>query len=124
MKTTKIILSVLLVSFCLVSYSQSTSTNAKTSDYFVQISHTPDQCLNDLMDMKTKGDAYLTKFEFGCNSGDHTGYAFLSGKSEDDVRMMLPKDEQATAKIKKVDKFTADQIEKIHKSHATSDVKK
>jgi hypothetical protein len=29
---------------------------------------------------------------------------------------MLPADEQATAKIRKVDKFTSGQIEKIHKS--------
>jgi hypothetical protein len=28
---------------------------------------------------------------------------------------MLPKDEQASAKIQKVDKFTSEQIEKLHK---------
>jgi hypothetical protein len=49
-------------------------------------------------------------------SGDHTAYGFLEGKSEADVKLMLPKDVQETAKIEKVDKFTADQIEKIHKS--------
>jgi len=65
--------------------------------------------------MKGKGDAFLSKFEFGCMSGDHTAYAFLTGKSEDDVRQMLPKDEQASAKIQKVDKFTSEQIEKLHK---------
>ena len=124
MKTIKIITSVFLLSFCLMSYSQSTTSSTKTNVYFVQMSHTPEQCLNDLMDMKTKGDTYLSKFVFGCNSGDHTGYAFLNGKSEDDVRMMLPKDEQESAKIKKVDKFTAAQIEQIHKGHMTSDVKK
>ena len=117
-------LSVFLVSFCLVSYSQSTSTSSKTNVYYVQVKHTPEQCMNLLMDMKSKGDAFLSKFEFGCMSGDHTGYAFLSGKSEEDVKQMLPKDEQSMAKIQKVDKFTADQIEQIHKSHMTSDVKK
>jgi hypothetical protein len=65
--------------------------------------------------MKGKGDAFLSKFEFGCMSGDHTAYAFLTGKSEDDVRQMLPKDEQASANIQKVDKFTSEQIEKLHK---------
>jgi hypothetical protein len=48
-------------------------------------------------------------------SGDHSAYAFLTGKSEDDVRQMLPKDEQASANIQKVDKFTSEQIEKLHK---------
>ena len=48
-------------------------------------------------------------------AGDHTAYAFLEGKSEADVRASLPKDLQANAKIQKVDKFTPDQIEKLHK---------
>jgi hypothetical protein len=124
MKTIKIITSVFLLSFCLVSYSQSTTSSTKSNVYYVQVNHKPDQCLNDLLEMKTKGDAYLSNFEFGCMSGDHTGYAFLNGSSEADVRMMLPKDEQASAKIKKVDKFTSAQIEEIHKNHMTSDVKK
>jgi hypothetical protein len=124
MKTIKIITSVFLLSFCLVSYSQTTASSTKTNVYYVQVPHTPDQCVNLLMDMKSKGDAFLSKFEFGCMSGDHTGYAFLSGKSEADVRQMLPKDEQTLAKIQKVDKFTAAQIEQIHKSHMTSETKK
>jgi len=68
-----------------------------------------------LADLKSKGDPFLSKFEFGCMSGDHTAYAFLEGKSEADVRALLPKDLQAGAKIQKVDKFTSDQIDKMHK---------
>jgi hypothetical protein len=124
MKTIKIITTVFLLSFCLMSYSQSTTASNKTNVYYVQVSHTPEQCTNLLMDIKSKGDSFLSKFEFGCMSGDHTAYAFLTGKSEADIRKMLPKDQQSMAKIQKVDKFTADQIEQIHKSHMTSDVKK
>lgn len=65
--------------------------------------------------MKSKGDLYLSKFEFGCMSGDHTGYAFLTGTSEENVRQILPKDVQSNAKIQKVDKFNSAQIEKFHK---------
>jgi hypothetical protein len=118
MKTLKIFTSLFLLSFCLVSYSQSTASNAKTNVYYVQVTHTPEQCLNMLTDMKSKGDTFLSKFEFGCMSGDHTAYGFLSGKSEADVRQMIPKDEQSTAKIQKVDKFTSAQIAELHKSHA------
>lgn len=115
MKTLKIISTAFLLSLCLVSFSQSTSAGAKANVYFVLTTHTPEQCLKTLDDMKGKGDAFLSKFEFGCMSGDHTAYAFLEGKSEEDVRQMLPKDVQATAKIQKVDKFTPDQIEKLQK---------
>jgi hypothetical protein len=116
MKTIKVISTAFLLSLCLVSFSQSTPASAKTNVYFVLTTHTQEQCLKTLDDMKGKGDAFLSKFEFGCMSGDHTAYAFLEGKSEEDVRQMLPKDAQATAKIQKVDKFTPDQIEKLHKS--------
>ena len=117
MKTLRVISSLLLFSLCLVSFGQSApATDAtKTNVYFVQAPHTPDQCVTTLNDMKGKGDQFLSKFEFGCMSGDHTAYAFLEGKSEADVRASLPKDLQANAKIEKVNKFTADQVEKLHK---------
>ncbi len=118
MKTIKVLIPVFLMCLSLVSYSQATSTNStKKNVYYVQAPHTPEQCMANLTEMKTKGDAYLSKFEFGCMSGDHTAYAFLEGTSVDNVRQMLPKEEQATAKIEKVDRFTADQIEAMHKEH-------
>jgi hypothetical protein len=117
MKTVKILATVFLLSLCFVSFSQSTKTSTQKSVYFVQTSHTPEQCLNTLTEIKSKGDAFLSKFEFGCMSGNHTGYAFLEGTSEENVRMMLPKDAQATADIKKVGKFTSAQIEQLHKDH-------
>lgn len=124
MKTLKIISSVFLMSLCIVSFSQTTPAGAKAGHYYVQTSHTQEQCLNTLVDIKSKGDPFLSKFEFGCMSGDHTAYAFLDGKSEADVRMMLPKDAQTNAKIQKVDKFTGDQIEKLHKDKTSAPVKK
>jgi hypothetical protein len=115
MKTLRVISSFALLMVCMVSFGQTAATATKANVYYVSASHTPEQCLKSLDDMKGKGDAFLSKFEFGCMSGDHTAYAFLTGKSEDDVRQMLPKDVQATAKIQKVDKFTPEQIEKLHK---------
>ena len=118
MKTLKVLTSVVLLSLCMVSFSQSTKSGSNTNLYFVQTTHTPEQCLNTLTDMKTKGDAFLAKFEFVCMSGNHTAYAFLQGSSEESVKQMLPKEIQANAKILKVDKFTAAQIENLHKEHA------
>jgi len=117
MKTLKVLSSLFLLSICLMSFGQSAPAKAgdKTSMYLVQIKHTPEQCVTTLNGVKSKGDAFLSKFEWGCMQGDHTAYAFLEGKSEEDVKMMLPKDVQALAKIEKVDKFTPEQIEKIHK---------
>jgi hypothetical protein len=124
MKTLRFITSAFLFTLCLISFGQTAPASAKMNVYFVQAPHTPEQCIANLTDTKAKGDAFLAKFEFGCMSGDHTAYAFLEGKSVEDVRMMLPKEVQANAKIQKVDKFTADQIEKLHKSKTDAGMKK
>jgi hypothetical protein len=117
MKTIKIVLAILLIGTGSV-LAQKTKTvtkeTAKENSYFVQVPHTHEQCLNMLNDMKGKGDAYLSKFWFGCMSGDHTAYGVLKGTSEEDVRKMLPKDEQANARIEKVDKFSIAQLDKMH----------
>ena len=123
MKTLKFISTAFLLLLCTVSFSQSSSPAAKSNVYLVSLPHTPEQCLKTLTDVKSKGDPFLAKFQWGCMSGDHTAYAFLEGKSESDVREMLPKDTQANAKILKVDKFTSEQIEKIHKDKMSGDKK-
>jgi hypothetical protein len=125
MKTLKFISSAILLMICLGSFSQTTPAgNSKKNVYLVSTTHKPEECLNNLTEFKGKGDAFLSKFEFGCMSGDHTAYAFLEGASESDVRQMLPKEAQANAKIQKVDKFTVDQIEKIHQDKANASPKK
>ncbi len=118
MKTLRIMTIVILLSVAGSAVAQNTkSTDAKKQTFFVQVPHTPEQCVNAMTDMKSKGDATLSKFEWGCMSGDHTAYAFIDGESEAGVRAMLPTNEQKAAKITKVNKLTAAQIEKIHKDH-------
>jgi len=99
------------------AFSQCATSVTKSQTYLVKIPHTPEQCLASLDNMKTKGDAFLSKFEFGCMDGDHTAYAFINGTSADNVTKMLPESEQKTAKVTKVNKMTAADIEKIHKEH-------
>lgn len=116
MKTLKLIIAIIMI--CSVSslMAQTKKPAAeKMNYYFVMAPHTPSQCMNSLTDMKDKGEQFLSKFYFGCHSGDHTGYAILQGTSEDAVRKMLPKGQSDGAKIMKVDKMTVADIEKMHK---------
>lgn len=107
----------LILLFCSGSSiaQQMSKPASKNNHYFIQSPHSQEQCMNVMTEMKGKGDKYLSKFSFGCMSGDHTAYAFVDAPSEDAARMMLPKDVQQDAKIVKVDRFTAAQIEKMHK---------
>ena len=86
-----------------------------SSTYYVAIPHKVEQCMKLMEGMGAKGDAYLSKFKFGCMSGDHTAYGFVKGSSVDEVRKTLPENVQASAKIEKVDAFTAQQIKDLHK---------
>ena len=88
------------------------------SDFFVQIPHTKEQCMQAMDEMKSKGDELLSKFEYGCASGDHTAYGFLKGKSVESVKSMLPAAEMANARVVKVQKLTTADIEKMHKDHS------
>jgi len=121
MKTLKMLMLIFMIGMFGSTFAQSTKpaakAEAKKSTYFVQVPHTKEQCMSALVEMKDKGDAVLSKFEYGCMSGDHTAYGFLEGSSEDAVRLILPADEQKDARIVKVNKFTAAEIEKMHKEH-------
>lgn len=92
-------------------------TAVKNNTYFVRAPHTEDQCMKLLDQVNAKGDKYLSQFKYGCNSGDHASYAFIEALSEDAARKVLLKELQATAKIEKVDTFTAKQIEDLHKTY-------
>jgi hypothetical protein len=117
MKTLRFLTIAILIGIAGSAFAQSSTSASKSQTYSVTVPHTPEQCLNTLDDMKSKGDAFLSKFEFGCMDGDHTAYAFIEGTSPETVRKMLPENEQKAAKITKVNKMTAAQIEKIHKEH-------
>jgi len=91
-------------------------TAAMNRTFFVKAPHTVEQCMHVLDETKEKGEDYLSKFKFGCMSGDHAFYSFIEASSEEDVRRMLPKDLQATAMIEKVDTFTPKQIEEMHRT--------
>jgi hypothetical protein len=92
-------------------------TAVRNNTYFVSSPHSVDQCMNLLDKAKEKGDSYLSKFKFGCMSGDHTSYTFVEAPSEEAARKILLTELQATAKIEKVDVFTSKQIEDLHKTY-------
>ena len=94
---------------------EETREAAGMNTYFVSAAHTPEQCMTVMEDMKTKGDKGLSKFKWGCESGDHTTYAFVQAASADEARNMLPMSVQTNAKVVKVNSYTTKQMENMHK---------
>jgi hypothetical protein len=81
--------------------------------YMVEVKHTPEECLKTLDEINAKSSALLSKFEWGCMSGDHTGYGIVEAESEAAVKAMLPSS-MADAHIVKLNKFTPQQIKAFH----------
>ena len=90
------------------------NNDKKNESYFVKIPHTKEECLNSLDEMKSKGSEFLSKFNFGCSAGDHTAYAIFEGKTESEIKNMLPSNLRPKAIVTKVGKYTPQEIEEMH----------
>ena len=82
--------------------------------YLVESPHTKDECVKELDEQLAKGRDTLNKFYWGCGKGDHTGYAIVDARNEDEVRNLVPGFAQKKAKIVEISQFTPDQIRSFH----------
>lgn len=114
MKTWNVFVVIALISVS-TAFGQQKGQN-KNQKYHVMASHTKEECLNTLNETKTKGNNLLSKLEWGCKWGDHAAYGFLEGADEAAIKRMMPTAMQEKAKINRVDKFSAEEIEKMHAS--------
>lgn len=64
--------------------------------------------------MAAKDKVLLAKMDWGCMSGDHTGYVIVQAADEKAALAKLPEANRATATAEMVTKFTPEQIKKIH----------
>lgn len=84
--------------------------------FLVESPHTKEECLEALDELKDENPKLLDKMEFGCMSGEHTGWATVEAGSESEVRQMIPKVVREKAHIVEVNKITPEQIESFHQS--------
>jgi hypothetical protein len=128
MKRNQMIKTLALVSFLSVALLLTTSVmagdyGAKTtaakdsgkSMYFIEVTHTPEQCLKTLDEVKDMGKDKLMKWEWGCMSGNHTGYLMVEANNQAEALNWVPMDERSSAKVIKLNKFSMDQIAEFHK---------
>jgi hypothetical protein len=82
--------------------------------YIVESRHTPEECLTALDTVLDRSPELLDKLEWGCNTGEHIGWAFLEGNSESDIRGMVPPPLLDKTRIVEVNKYTPDEIRSFH----------
>ncbi|HBG46274.1 MAG TPA: hypothetical protein DDW94_04700 [Deltaproteobacteria bacterium] len=82
--------------------------------YLIESHHTKEECLRELDEVLAKGKDTLNKFYWGCGKGDHTGYAIVDARTENEVRDLIPEFAQRKAKIIELSQFSPDQIKSLH----------
>jgi hypothetical protein len=89
---------------------------AAVTQYLVIAPHNPDQCLAslDAVEAMPNGAQELAQWDWGCMSGDHTGYLIVAAASPDDALQHVPRAERATARVVKLNKFTPAEIKSFH----------
>ncbi len=96
-------------------HSKSSSSSAATpTQYLIVVPHTPEECLNALDETKAMGADKLARWDWGCAFGDHTAYIIVDAKSEAEALALVPPSERGKAKLTKLTKVTAAQIEAFH----------
>jgi hypothetical protein len=82
--------------------------------YFISSPHTKEECLAALDAIAGRGADHLNQWYFGCQAGDHTGYALIQAESENEARDNIPDNLRNKARIAKVDQYTQQQIRQFH----------
>jgi hypothetical protein len=82
-------------------------------EYLVTVPHTAAECVNVLEDFRS--NSALSKFEFGCKSGDHTAYRMVSARSAEEALALVPPKERSRAKAVELHKFTIEELGQLHK---------
>ena len=94
---------------------------AMTYRYLVISPHTPEECIKALDEISAEGTATLAKF--GCKAGDHTGYAMVMAKTDEEALSIVPESIRGEAKAIKLNKFTMADIKTAHASMMSEEKK-
>lgn len=86
--------------------------------YFIESLHTPEECLRALDEVLAKSPAVLDKYEWGCMGGDHTGYAIIEARSEQEAVGIVPAFLREKARVVKLNRFAPEQFRQFHKKSA------
>jgi hypothetical protein len=92
-----------------------TASSAGASVYLIEVSHTPEECLNALDEVKAEGANKLNQWNWGCKYGNHTGYLMVKAANETEALSNVPAAERDKAKVLPLGKFTVEEIAAFHK---------
>ncbi len=94
---------------------QSRPGTSGASQYLVEVSHTPETCLEALDETREMGREKLNQWSWGCSDDDHTGYLLLNARSKEEALQNVPPSQRHEAKVVELKKYSVEEIESFHK---------
>ncbi len=86
-------------------------------NYLIKFSYTPGPCIAALDKISDDSPEILNNIDWGCKSGDHTGYMIVNSKNEVDALQMVPASLRMEAKVEQLNKFSMADIKALHQKH-------
>jgi hypothetical protein len=82
--------------------------------YLIETPHSAQDCLALVQQVYAMG--YLHNFDWGCKSGEHCGWIIIEAEDETMARLAVPPLVRAKARVIRLTRFDAAQIEGMHKN--------
>lgn len=80
--------------------------------YIIESPHSAHDC-NRVME-QTINMGYITHYDWGCESGIHTGWVIIEAENEDEALLSVPSFVRHEVKAVRLNKFSPDMFEKKH----------
>lgn len=81
--------------------------------FVIESPHTAEECLTVLDESLDQG--VIENFVFGCKTGDHTAWAYVTADSKEEALENVPEVIRDKAYAYEVGKFSEEEIEAAHK---------
>jgi len=80
--------------------------------YLIETTHTDEECLGLLDQVLAMG--YLHNFDWGCEDGDHTGWAIIEVDDREQAMLAVPAMVRSKARVVRLNKFTDEDVQRLH----------
>jgi hypothetical protein len=115
MKKLWIIITFFVFLLTLAVFAGDKSKKGDKTAYLIEMKHTKSECLKALDEINDNNKDLLSKINWGCLEGNHTGYLIVDASTEKEATKEIPKPAKERTTVYKLSKFTPEQIANYHK---------
>jgi hypothetical protein len=82
----------------------------------VEMSHTQRECVWALKALLDGAPGFLDRFDWGCQDGEHVGWAIIEAENKFQAQELVPQILRAKTRILELRQFTPDQVRSLREA--------